>query len=84
MRAILALGVLTVALTTAGCGSNEEPQEEEPPMKVEDTVFGDLIGTQDKARDRSNAAVELHRDALEKRLDADEGAAPDEDVPPEE
>ncbi|MGH8197152.1 MAG: hypothetical protein ACRETI_03185 [Steroidobacteraceae bacterium] len=74
MRAILALGVLTVALTMAGCGSDEGPEEEEPPMKVEDTVFGDLVGTQDKARDRANAAVEVHRDSLEKRIDADEDA----------
>jgi hypothetical protein len=78
MRAILALGVLTVALTTAGCGSSDEPKEEEPPMKVEDTVFGDLIGTQDKARDRANAAVELHRESLDKRLEEDEGAPKEE------
>jgi predicted component of type VI protein secretion system len=78
MRAILALVMLTVALTTAGCSSNEEPEEEEPPMKVEDTVFGDLIGTQDKARDRSNAAVELHRESLNKRLEEDEGAPTEE------
>lgn len=78
MRAILALGVLTVALTTAGCGSSDAPKEEEPPMKVEDTVFGDLIGTQDKARDRSNAAVELHRESLDKRLQEDEGAPKEE------
>jgi hypothetical protein len=73
MRAILAFGVLAAALA-AGCGGKEEPEEEEPPMKVEDTVFGDLIGTQDKARDRSNAAVELHRESMDKRLEEDEGA----------
>jgi hypothetical protein len=78
MRAILALGVLTVALTTTACGSNDEPKEEEPPMKVEETVFGDLVGTQDKARDRSNAAVELHRDSMNERLEADEGAPQEE------
>ncbi len=77
MRAILAFGVLSAALA-AGCGGNEEPEEEEPPMKVEDTVFGDLIGTQDKARDRSNAAVELHRESLDKRLEQDEGAPTEE------
>lgn len=77
MRAIWAFGVLAAALA-AGCSSNEEPREEEPPMKVEDTVFGDLIGTQDKARDRSNAAVELHRESLDKRLQEDEGAPKEE------
>ncbi len=78
MRAILALGVLAVALTTTACGSNEEPKVEEPPMKVEDTVFDDLVGTQDQARDRSNAAVELHRDSMNKRLETDEGAPQEE------
>jgi len=78
MRAILALGMLTVALTTAGCSSSDEPEEEEPPMKVEDTAFGPLIGTQDKARDDANAAVELHRESLNKRLEEDEGAPKEE------
>jgi hypothetical protein len=43
-------------------------------MKVEDTAFGPLVGTQDKARDRANAAVEVHRESVNKRLDEDEGA----------
>jgi hypothetical protein len=77
MRAILAFGVLSATLAT-GCGGNKEPEEEEPPMKVENTVFGDLVGTQDKARDRSNAAVELHRESMDKRLEEDEGAAQEE------
>ena len=77
MRAILAFGVLAAALV-AGCGSNDEPKEEKPPMKVEDTAFGPLIGTQDKARDDANAAVELHRDSLNKRLEEDEGAPKEE------
>jgi hypothetical protein len=78
MRANVAFGVLIVALATAGCGGGDEPEKEDPPMKVEDTVFGDLVGTQDKARDRANAAVELHRDSLDSQLEADEGAPPEE------
>ena len=74
MRAMWACGLLAAALV-AGCGSSDEPKKkEEPPMKVEDTAFGPLIGTQDKARDRTNAAVELHRESLNKRLEEDEGA----------
>jgi hypothetical protein len=60
-----------------GCGGGEKEPEEEP-MKVEDTAFGDLIGTQDKVRDRTNAAMETHREALEKRLEADEAPPPQE------
>lgn len=72
---------LAVLLLTAGCGGggdDRDEEREEAPMQVEETVFGDLVGTQDKARDRSNAAVEQHREALESRLEADEGAPPEE------
>ncbi len=77
MRTGMLIGLLAIALPLGGCGSSEEEPKEEP-MKVEDTVFGDLVGTQDKARDRTNAAVEAHREALESRLEADEGAPPEE------
>jgi hypothetical protein len=62
-------------LLLAGCGASEpeEKKVEEPPMKVEDTAFGPLIGTQDKARDRANAAVDRHRESLDQRLEEDEG-----------
>lgn len=78
MRATTAIGWLAAVLAIAGCGGGE-PEPEKEPMKVEDTVFGDLVGTQDKARDRANAAVDTHRDALEDRLEADEGAPPPEE-----
>ncbi|TAK51229.1 MAG: hypothetical protein EPO25_17235 [Gammaproteobacteria bacterium] len=70
-------GVTVLALALAGCGQDEaEPQE--PPMAVEDTVFGDLVATQDQARDRTNAALEQHREALKSQLDVAEGSAPEE------
>lgn len=79
MRTFMTIGLLAVALPLSGCGSSE-PEPEEPPMKVEDTVFGELVGTQDKVRDRTNAAVDLHREALDSRIEADEDAP----APPEE
>lgn len=78
MGSIQSFGVLSAVLLAAGCGGNDEPVPEEEPMKVEDTVFGDLVGTQDKARNRANGAVEAHRGALEDRLDEDEDAPPEE------
>jgi hypothetical protein len=74
---MLTIGLLAIALQLSGCGSSE-PEPEEPPMKVEDTAFGELIGTQDKVRDAANAAVETHREAMDSRLEADEGAPPEE------
>lgn len=77
MRTSVTIGLAAVAWLLCGCGGGDD-KPEEPPMKVEDTVFGDLVGTQDKARDRANAAVETRRDALESRLEADESAPPEE------
>ena len=79
MRAYLTIGLVAAVLTLYGCGGGES-EPEEPPMKVEDTVFGDLVGTQDKVRDRTNAAVDLHRESLDSRIEADEDAP----APPEE
>jgi hypothetical protein len=73
MRAIIATGMLAVAVALAGCGAPDEAGEEEEPMKAEDTAFGPLIGTQDKARDRADAAVDVHRENMTRRLEEDEG-----------
>lgn len=77
MQKSLAIGLAAIVLQLSGCGSSE-PEPEQPPMKVEDTVFGDLVGTQDKARDRSNAAMDTHREALEAQIEADQAAPPEE------
>ncbi|MBM5811651.1 MAG: hypothetical protein FJ191_06755 [Gammaproteobacteria bacterium] len=70
-------GPLLIALALSACGG-QEAEPEEPPLAVEDTVFGDLVGTQDKVRDRTNAAMESHREAFEQQLEAGEGSAPAE------
>ncbi len=80
MRVIVATGMLAVATGLAGCGGPDEPARKEEPMKVEDTAFGPLIGTQDKARDRANAAVDVHRENMRGRLDEAEGV--DREEPP--
>jgi hypothetical protein len=77
MRIIVATGMLAAAWLLAGCGDSK-PEEEEPPMKVEDTVFAPVVTAPERARDRANAAVELHRGNLDRRLQEDEGAPADE------
>lgn len=76
MRTIWMAGMIAV-LAMAGCGKSE-PEPEEQPMKVEDTVFGDLVGTQDKARDRTNAAIAAHKAALEAQISESEDSKPEE------
>jgi len=78
MHAWWTAGVVAMLAATA-CGQAEpEAEPEEPPMKVEDTVFGDLVGTKEKARDRTNAAVDVHRAALEAQIEESEDAKPED------
>ena len=78
MRVCNVIAAMAAALAVAGCGGSDEPEKKEEPMKVEDTVFGPLVGTPDKVQDRADAAVELHRQNLDRRLQEDEGATGDE------
>jgi hypothetical protein len=70
MRAIIATGMLAVALS--GCGSDDADEREEP-MKVEDTVFAPVVTAPERAGERANAAVDQHRRSLDERLEQDEG-----------
>ena len=78
MHSIITTGLLAVML--GGCGGSDEPEERGKPMKVEDTVFAPVVTAPARVQDRTNAAVELHRENLNKRLEQDEGDG-DEEVP---
>lgn len=67
---------LSFLLLLAACGG--ERNEEREVMKPEDTVFGDLVTAPGKVEDRTQAAMELHREALQKQLRESEGAPPEE------
>jgi hypothetical protein len=62
--------VLLIALLAA-CGGGEKKERE--VMKPEETVFRDLVTAPKKAEDRTNAAMDAHREALEKQLRESEG-----------
>jgi ABC-type glycerol-3-phosphate transport system substrate-binding protein len=67
------LFALAALAALAACGGDQEaaaPEEREPV----ETVFDDMIGTQDKAQQRLDAAREGHRDALEQQLSESEGS----------
>lgn len=68
------LGALVLAAGCGGGGDDRRKEAEEPPMRVEDTVVGDLVTAPGRVEDRVNAAGDAHREALESRIEADEGA----------
>lgn len=81
IKLTLVLGALALA---AGCGGGDDRREEaeEPPMRVEDTVVGDLVTAPGRVEDRVNAAGDEHREALRSRIEAGEDAPPES--PPED
>lgn len=62
--------VLLAALTA--CGADEDREV----MKPEETVFRDLVTAPAKAEDRTNAAMDAHREALQRQVAEGEGAPP--------
>ena len=65
------LAALCLALALAGCGG--APEEERQPMPVEDTVFGDTVGTMDKARAVEQTTLQ-HKEELDRAMqDAESG-----------
>ncbi len=57
------------ACVFAGCGSSSEPPE---PPPVEDTAFGDMVGTMDKARGVQDT-VDAQKQQTDQQIDAAEG-----------
>lgn len=70
------LAALSVVVALAACGG--ERDEERGGLKPEETVFGDLVTAPGKVGDRADAAVEMHREALEEQLRDSEGGRRDE------
>lgn len=66
-RSLLALiASLVVSLGLCACGAREEP----PPVK--DTVFGDAVGTMDKARAVEDTTMR-HKEDLDRAMESAEG-----------
>lgn len=77
MKPAIPLAALLLAAGCGGAGDRDE-EAEEPPMKVEDTVVGDLVTAPGRVEDRVNSAVDSHRESLKSRIEADEGTAPED------
>lgn len=61
------VAALAVAIL-AGCGAAENEAGERQPPPVEDTVFGDTVGTLDKARAVEDTVMQ-HKQELDRRLE---------------
>lgn len=65
------LAALLVAAALTACGAGES--ESKAPMKVEDTAFGDLVGTQEKARAVEDTTMQ-HKQDMDRAMDDAESA----------
>ena len=61
------LAALFVAFGLVACGSESEPAREPPP--VEDTVFGDVVATQDRAK-AVEGTLQRQKEERDRAIDA--------------
>jgi hypothetical protein len=80
MRRLNAPALVLLALMLASCDSGKEADSQPPAEpKARVATFADpLIGTQEKARQRTEDAVETHRQALDQQMRAAEGETPEQ------
>ena len=63
---------MLVGLLLCGCGSAEDSAADKTePVPVEDSVFGDMVGTMDKARAVEDTTMQRKQD-LDRALDGGE------------
>lgn len=78
MNSLQRIGSIAICLgALGGCGGgSSEPDDRPQPPPVEDTVFGDTVGTMDKARGVQDT-VDTHKQDLDRQMDANEGGSPE-------
>lgn len=64
---VASLIALFIAFGLVACGSESEPAREPPP--VQDTVFGDMVGTKDKAR-AVEGSMQQQKEERDRAIDA--------------
>lgn len=63
---------LIAALVLSACGTGDKDAEQETPA-VDETAFGDMVGTIDKAKGVQDT-VDSHKQDMDRRLDEGEEA----------
>ena len=73
-RSPLAMGVLllTAGLMLSACGDSEPAGPPPPPPPVSETVFGDAVGTMDRARAVEDVTMQ-QKQAIDQALEQAEG-----------
>lgn len=63
---------LMAAMALSACGAeHEEAEPADATPAVEDTAFGDMVGTMDKARGVQDT-VDAHKQDMDRRIEGDE------------
>jgi hypothetical protein len=71
----LRLGTILIAgCFLAACGSAGDDEERKPQPPVEDTAFGDMVGTMDKARGVEDTTMQ-HKQDTDKAIEQLDGAS---------
>jgi hypothetical protein len=73
-RSPMSTGVLllTAGLLQSACGGSEPPEPSPPPPPVSETVFGDAVGTMDRARAVEDVTMQ-QKQAIDQALEQAEG-----------
>jgi hypothetical protein len=77
MKRLFATSLAVLACGLGACGSHEEPKQPDPPP-VKDTVFGDMVRAEDKARAVQDTVLKQKED-MDRQLEQQEtGATPEQ------
>ncbi|MBC7984602.1 MAG: hypothetical protein H7Y02_12190 [Candidatus Obscuribacterales bacterium] len=65
----------TILVSLAACGPDKKAEPKPPPPPaVKDTVFGDLVGTKDRARDETNKTMQQRNEQMDQAVKKNEAA----------
>lgn len=73
MPRLTRIAMILMAGCLAACGGDGDRERTREVMKPEETVFRDLVTAPDKVQERTDAARDAHREALERQLAESEG-----------
>lgn len=65
--------VMLTAVLLAACGQSSEREKRPEPPPIEDTAFGDMVGTMDKARG-VEATIQQDKEALDRAVEQNEAS----------